>query len=35
MAAENMTDIPVYDINGFRPESLSRQISCKKGTEKR
>jgi hypothetical protein len=32
MAAENVSDIVIYEINRSRPES--RQISCKKGTEK-
>ena len=35
MAAENMADILVYEINCLsRPEYLSRQITCKKVTEK-
>jgi hypothetical protein len=35
MAAENMADMLVYEINGLsRPESLSRQSNCKKVTEK-
>jgi hypothetical protein len=35
MASENMADMLVYEINGLsRPEYFSRQISCKKGTEK-
>jgi hypothetical protein len=30
MAAENMVDILVYEINGLsRPESLSRQVAKK------
>jgi hypothetical protein len=29
MAAENMADIQVYEINGSRPESLSSQVAKK------